>query len=174
MLYSVFRLQREAACVLLAVSCIYACLLFTTSCCIRYAVFLFCSHRVAACVLLERPPSAPGNRRDAVTYSRVERDPGETASRDPTHKARRCEVGGLTLYSLNQLSKRNIFQNSKLILFSDARCDLFCSRATCSKSPLSIRNPRAQRSKSRLSVFRFHSRLCYHVKIFCCGSMTFC
>jgi hypothetical protein len=46
---------------------------------------------------------------------------GEAASRDPTHKVRRCEVGGLTLYSRDQLSKRNIFQISKLVLFSDAQ-----------------------------------------------------
>jgi hypothetical protein len=31
----------------------------------------------------------------------------------------------------------------------------------------------AQHSKSPLSVFRFHIRLCFHIKIFCCGSMTF-
>jgi hypothetical protein len=35
---------------------------------------------------------------------------GKTTSRDPTHKARWCEVGGLTLYSRDQLSKRNIFK----------------------------------------------------------------
>jgi hypothetical protein len=46
---------------------------------------------------------------------------GETASRDPTHKARQCEVGGLALYSRDHLSKRNIFQIFKLILFSDTR-----------------------------------------------------
>jgi hypothetical protein len=73
---------------------------------------------------------------------------GSPASLDPTHKARRCEVGGLTLYSSDQLSKRNIFQISKLILFSDARVsrrNILCRvrHAIYFAAVLLVRNPRS-------------------------------
>jgi hypothetical protein len=99
---------------------------------------------------------------------------GWDARRDTWNMARRYEVGGLTLYSRDQLSKPKKNQNSKLILFSDARVSrrnilfardilihinhvmrfilwpfyLFEIPAQHSKSPLSVRNPRSASSDS--------------------------
>jgi hypothetical protein len=96
-------------------------------------------------------------------YNTVEVDPFVQAS-----EVRLSEVGGLTMYSRDKIYKfinLNIVLNFKtnimetqtfftatIKLIYSASCNLCCARVTC--------------LKSSISVFRFHSRLCYAEKIF--------